>query len=261
MPTWLRCMIVAVALPACGSSSTQGLFSDGTSAGNTIGAGGFANIAGASFGGSGGPTAFGASGGVAPSGGTTGFSGNGGALTGSGGVPIGIDAGAGRFGAGGFTSSGGFTFTGGFTSTGGGAALDAGHSGGSGPVDAARDAHHECPAGDYSGTLSGPYTAALGSTTFRASLSFKVDANGAITGTLTGTSDTTSKAKLSGSMNCSTGETSISIVGGSYRNILGTTTYEGTMTATFASGAFADGAWTITEPSSTGSGQGTWSAK
>jgi hypothetical protein len=64
-------------------------------------------------------------------------------------------------------------------------------------------------------------------------------------------------------VNCTTGETSISIVNGTYRNILGTTRYAGTMTATFDSStsSFPDGEWEITEPTSSGSGSGTWTAR
>jgi hypothetical protein len=159
-------------------------------------------------------------------------------------------------------ATGGAFGTGGF-SNGGAGALDAGSSGGAGPADARPDVGHECPSGHYTGTLSGPYTAALGSTTFRANLDFTIEPAGTIAGTLTSTSDSTSRATLSGAINCATGETSIAIVNGTYRNILGTTRYEGTMTATFdpRTSSFPNGRWELTEPNSTGGGSGTWKAQ
>jgi hypothetical protein len=183
---------------------------------------------------------------------------------GAGGIPI--------AGAGGMLGSGGFNFagspldgsaSGGFMGTGGFSSGGAPGDGGAEPADARPDAREQCPSGHYTGTLTGPYRTTLSTTTFMARLEFTIEPAGTIAGTLVGTSDTTSRATLSGSVNCKTGEVSMSIDNGTYRSgILGTTQYVGTMTAAFDSSrsSFTNGKWEITEPNSTGTGSGTWSA-
>jgi hypothetical protein len=236
---------------ACHSAPDQSLFGNGQNVGNPTGGSSFLGAGGA------GGSTLGSGGFSNPSSGGIPNSGTGGIL-GAGGMP----------GSGGFNLGGspldGSSSTGGFTGTGGGAgSTDAGSSGGASPADARPEAGHECVKGEYSGTLSGPYSAALGDTTFTADLDFTVETTGSVAGTLRSTSDSTSRATLTGKVDCVTGETSISIVNGTYRNFLGTTQYVGTMTATFDSNtdSFREGKWEITEPNSPGSGSGSWSAQ
>jgi hypothetical protein len=243
--------VVLSVLPlACQSAPSQSLFGsgngvdDGTGGTSISGAGGFAG------------SPFGSGGALNP--GTGGIpSPSTGGIMGAGGIPA-----AGGFNAGGSSLDGSLPMGGAF-GTGGAGPIDAGSSGGTGPADARPDVGHECPSGDYTGTLSGPYTATLGDTTFRANLEFTVEPGGTIAGTLTSTSDSTSRATLNGKINCATGETSIAIVNGTYRNFLGTTQYEGTMTAMFdpSTSSFPNGKWEITEPNSPGSGSGNWKAQ
>lgn len=237
---------------ACQSAPSQSLFGSGV--GDETGGTSFSATGG--FGGS----PFGSGGMSNPSTGGAPNPSTGG-ITGAGGIPA-----AGGFNAGGSSLDGSFAMGGAFgtggDSNGGAGPIDAGSSGGTGGIGPV-DSGPECPAGDYTGTLSGPYTATLGNTTFRANLEFTIEPAGTIAGTLTSTSDTTSRATLAGKINCATGETSIAIVNGTYRNILGTTQYEGTMTATFepSTRSFPNGKWEITEPNSSGSGNGNWKAQ
>lgn len=261
---WLLPAAVSCTLWACSSAPNSALFNgqvngNPTGGSNPFGFGGTPSFGGANFGGSGNTLPFETGGFRAETGGVP---------IGAGGIPVGaggILVGSGGFGTGGspFDGSfptGGFFGVGGF-STGGLGPIDSGTTGGGGPV----DAHpvHDCPAGSYSGTLSGPYSSIVGSTTFVADFQFSVDSSGAIKGTWTGTSDTTSKATLTGSMNCQTGETSIS-VRGSYRGIIGgTVAYQGTMTGSYdwSTSSFSNGKWELSEPNGSGSGSGTWSTK
>ena len=216
------------------------------------------------------PAGFGGSTGGAPGiAGTGAFVNSGGTpFTGAGGILNAggfLNSGGSPFGGSTFdgsTANGGFQGTGGVLTASGGAVA----SGGFVSFDASTDGPakpHPCPSGHYTGTLSGPYTSTLGRSEFVAHLDFTVTADGAVTGTLTGTSDTTSKATLQGKVDCPTGNTTIAIVKGSYRSsIIGTTAYTGTMSGTYDSStsSFSNGQWTISEPNSSGSGQGTWSA-
>jgi hypothetical protein len=239
---------------ACSSSPNNALFTQHSESGSgaSFGSGGILiGAGGAPFPSSGGAS----SGGYSASGGYQTF--------GTGGFPTGTGSFANTGGFGGSTVDGSLP-TGGAAS-GGTGPVDSGTTGGggsTGPADARPDAPDWCRVAHYTGELSGPYTVGLISTTFVAHLDFTVEFGGTVTGTLTGTSDTTSKATLTGSVDCSTGATSIRIVGGTYRNIRGTFAYEGTMTGAFDPGTstFTDGKWKITEPASTGSGSGTWGA-
>lgn len=149
--------------------------------------------------------------------------------------------------------------TGGFTSNGG--------NGGGSFLDASTDATRPppvCGEGSYAGTLDGPYTTGNSTSEFVAHVAFTITATGAISGTLTGTSNPTGRATLSGKMNCSTNEASIAIMNGKYTAGMGATfAYSGTMSGVYvaATTSFPGGSWTITEPDSSSGGRGAWSAQ
>ncbi|HEX4477128.1 MAG TPA: hypothetical protein VH142_18685, partial [Polyangiaceae bacterium] len=165
------------------------------------------------------------------------------------------------------SGSGGFNATGG---NGGGSAGGTSANGGNGGgsfLDASADASRTpgpCGEGSYAGTLDGPYTTGNSTSEFVARVAFTITATGAISGTLTGTSNPTGHATLSGKMNCSTNEASIAIMNGKYTAGMGATfTYTGTMSGVYVpeTASFPGGTWTITEPDSSSGGRGSWSAQ
>ncbi len=185
---------------------------------------------------------------------------------GAGGTPLG----SGGSSAGGLAGTGGQLGTGGFGGSSGAGASggDAGvvsSSGGSsdGGQPPSAEAGSDCGAGSYVGTLSGPYSAVIGTSTFTADLTFTVDASGNVSGTLTGTSDKTSSATLYGIMNCVTDAVTISVEKGTYGALpIGGGQYSGSMDGSYdpSSHAFVNGTWKFTEPNSTRGGQGDWTA-
>jgi hypothetical protein len=256
----VRSLLLIVALPslcACGSVNGEQLFGTGSSKECQAGASMTCVVE---------PTG---SGGESSNGGSDGA---GGSLVGSGG-----DESTGGFGPTGSGGSGG-DGSGGDGSGGDGRGGDGPGSGGSGSgasgsgdpggggsvSDASVPPHPSCDARSYAGTLSGPYHAsAVLSSTFTARITFSVSEKGTIQGTLKGTSDTSSAATLTGSMDCAKRHASIDITMGSYGSFPLVKMYVGTMTADLdpATSSFKNGSWMITEPNNTtAGGSGTWSA-
>lgn len=305
----LLLLVTLTALPACGSASSNDLFSQ-SSSGCVIGsvAACVANsgctgrkvcAADRSYGectcaspggdsGEGGEPGVGGAGqtdmstagegGASGSGGTPSVEGSGGLIGAGGVVGVASASGAGGVGAGGSRGTGGVTDppgsggaihggSGGRPSSGGEPA-DSGIAGGSTPSDAsvmdAPPSPPPCAAGTYTGALMGPYTAMMVTTQFVARLNYTVSMSGLVSGTLTGTSNPTSRATLTGTVDCGSGAASIEILDGSYWSGQGGPfSFSGDMTATFdfQTEAFSSGKWTITEPNSKSGGQGTWSVR
>jgi|RhiMethySRZTD1v2_1073278.scaffolds.fasta_scaffold79513_4 hypothetical protein len=162
---------------------------------------------------------------------------------------------------GGADGSGGSLGSGGFTSDGSsGTGGDAGGSVDSGVIDGGDP--HPCPAGGYTGTLSGPYRSRLGNSQFAARVELTIGADGKASGKIAGTSNTTGKASMVGRLDCMSGKLELDIVNGSYSDALGTVRYAGNMSASYQAStqSFPDGRWKITEPSSNYGGEGSWSA-
>jgi hypothetical protein len=144
----------------------------------------------------------------------------------------------------------------------GGVALE---TGGTPNVDAGRtDASlppTACQVGSYAGKLNGIYKSGSGITQAQigATISFSVDASGAVSGTYAGPSS--SKATLTGSVDCQTGNLEVQVTHGSYVVTFVTVNFSGTLTGVYdlVNGQFTDGEWQLSEPNdSADGGQGTW---
>jgi hypothetical protein len=172
---------------------------------------------------------------------------------------------SGGSGAGGFAPASGGSSAGSGGSGNGGSDNGRSGAGGGSPADASIPPGAHCRASAYSGSLTGPYRAsAVLMATFTARVEFTVSAEGAIEGTLKGTSDTSSEAALAGTMDCAKNRVSIDIKMGTYGSFPVERTYTGTMTGELnpSVDAIENGSWTITEPgNTTAGGSGTWSAR
>lgn len=250
-------MLVGAAALACGGTSQDGLFDNGTA---TSGSGGFAGAGGdGAMGGAGGSSAGGLVGtaGFQSAGGMNaagGFTSVGGGLTAGGAPAAGGAAGAGGGRAG--SGAGGFVDVGSGGAASGGVPQqlpDAGSAGaGGGPP-------LLCGTGHYKSKMSGPYTSITGTKEIGASIDFTVGDTGTVTGTFAGPGN--AKATISGAVDCSTGVLAANIVGGTYPVGALTVKFNGTLAAAYDTGlsGFVGGTWTIKEPATArNGGSGTW---
>ena len=302
MRLFLLALSVSGLMAACSGTSADELFDQGGAGGNGPGSGGNAAIGGAAGvggvfgdGGSSGGSGVGGSSGGSGAGGSSGGSGVGGSSGGSGvggssggsgvggsngGFGVGGSNGnAGSLGAAGAQGFGGSGATQGSSGTGGvqgssgsSGSLGSGGSstGGTGGVidpgdagtDSSVDAGRRCPAGNYTGSLSGPYRSRLGNSTFTARLEFTINGEGGVLGKITATSAGSGRANFGGKIDCQTGALAADITEGTYSDALGTLRYTGKMSATYDPGtqSFPNGTFTVTETNPMYGGEGTWTA-
>jgi hypothetical protein len=233
--------LAAIVACGCGGASSDGLF-DGKNPANVGGGSGAGGVRGSAGGGGDVTNAGGAS---------AGGTGLGGASA------VGGDTGSGGFGAGGFGAGGVAEIGAGGSSTGG---TTVGGTGGAGATSGTGGTTStECPSGDYSGKLKGPYTTSAGTKDIGASILFAVDSSGAVTGSFMGPGN--AKAKLTGRVDCTTGVLAIDVQNGTYPVGPLSVSFTGTIGGRYSgvSQTFVDGTWDLTERNNPGNGgTGTW---
>lgn len=107
----------------------------------------------------------------------------------------------------------------------------------------------------------GMYGGLLSKQSVSGNIEFSVDANGGVSGTyMSKTPNTSSKADLSGTLDCSTFALTMSVENGTYPGLIGNVHFSGTMPGTYSpdSKSFS-GTWNLSDDNSQ-SGTGTWSA-
>jgi hypothetical protein len=93
-------------------------------------------------------------------------------------------------------------------------------------------------------------------------IEFSVDANGSVSGTYASTNpNTSSKADLTGNVDCTTFLLTMRVENGTYPGIIGNVKFSGTMPGTYSPDSHSwSGTWKLSDNNSQ-SGSGTWTAQ